>query len=207
MGGSNDPGAFGRAVAEVVDQIMELTGGVLLDTGRAVLLPPDWRPGVPASLRKFPVVDWVAVDVCPDDDGRYGLETTGMPRFGLPDLRVAGLQEHHIHGWLHLMYGLAGLLIRRTLQDAVARRRGDVHLVPVEVSVSTTDTAIAMAVPPTGPPARKIPEGRATVCLRHDASARRLVVLPPAYLSGGEARWRDRAAAAMCEGDDARGVR
>ncbi|WP_433497950.1 hypothetical protein ACQP1K_24015 [Sphaerimonospora sp. CA-214678] len=211
-----------RATAGAVDQIMELTGGVLLDTGRAALLPPDWRPRTSTSPQTFPVVDWAGVDVCLDDGGRYGLETTGMSRFGLPDLRVAGLQEHHIHGWLHLMYGLAGVLVRGVFKGAGVRRDG-VHLVPVEISVSTTDTAIAMAVPlerpPTGPPRppmarpagpaasgtrRKIPGGRANVRLRHDVPACRLIVLPPADLSGSETRWRDRTAMAMCQGDDAR---
>ncbi len=197
-----------RAVLEVVDQIMELTGGVLLDTGRAALLPPEWRPRTATSPQAFPVVDWVGVDVCLDDDGRYGLETTGMSRFGLPDLQVAGLQEHHVHGWLHLMYGLAGVLTRGILKGAGAWRDG-VYPVPVEISVSTTDTAIAMASPTRSAGSaksrsrREIPRGRATVRLRHDTSAGRLLVRPPADLSGGEARWRDRTAMAMCEGDDA----
>ncbi|MFC0862068.1 hypothetical protein ACFHYQ_07145 [Sphaerimonospora cavernae] len=209
------PPAHLDACAATVERVAEMTGGMLLDTERAVLLPPAWRPRTSPSPEHFPIRDWVGVDVRVDDDGRYGVDTTGMSRFGLPDLRAAGLQEHHIHGWLHLTYGLAGVLVRRVLKDAGVRRRDGVHMVPMEISVSTTDTAIAMASQPgpARPPGSRpaglagsevrpaIPPGRATVRLRHDTSAGRLLVLPPA--NHAEARWRDRTALVMCQGDDA----
>ncbi|MEZ0073508.1 hypothetical protein [Planotetraspora sp. GP83] len=190
------PPAHLQACAQVTDEVAELTGGIRLDPQALRLLPDPVQSRPVAAPEAFPIVHWMLVSQGPDDDGLYGMRTTGLSRFGLPELRTQRLQRHQVHGWWHLFNGLAGVLVRRIFDDARLRPQGGVHALPAHVVVSTADVAVAH-----GWEEEAETFGQATVRLRLDADAGYLTVLPPAGLSGGEARWRDRAALSMC-GDD-----
>jgi hypothetical protein len=199
------PPAHLPACAEATERIAELTGGIRLDAERSVLLPAPWRPSSPTAPEVFSTLEWVCVEISPDDDGRYDLHTAGMARFGLPDLGTWGLQAHHVHGWFHLLHGLAGVLVRRLFRDARLGPHGGMHTVPEEIVVSTADVTAAFT--PAASLSRRAGRraastGRARVRLRHDVRAGLLTVLPPEGLTGGEARWRERTALVMCEDAD-----
>ncbi|MCT9932644.1 hypothetical protein N5079_20800 [Planotetraspora sp. A-T 1434] len=189
------PPAHLHACAQLTDQVAELTGGIRLDADSPRILPGPWRPRSSPSPYTFPIVDWLFVTCGPDDDGLYSMRTKGLPRFGLPDLRTRRLQRHHAHGWFHLFNGLAGVLVRRLFDDARLRPHGGVHALASDVVVSAEDVSVAHGWPEPDKPQE------ATVRLRHDVGAGYLTVLPPDGFSGGEARWRDHTALAMC-GDD-----
>lgn len=178
--------------ATATDQIAELTSGILLDAETPCLLPLPWRTEPFLSREDFAVGDWIRVGCGRGDDGWYSMHTTGLSRLGLPELRTRRLLPHHVHGWMHLFSGLAQVLVSRLFGAVETRPDRRSHHVPQELVVTTTDVAVA------GGFAKPGTRRHATVRLSYDKRTRCLLVLAPAEFAGGEARWRDRAADAMC---------
>jgi hypothetical protein len=92
-------GAASRLGADVVD----LLANQVLDLGTT-------RASLPDAEGLVCIADWVAVEVWPEPDG-YTCTTSGLRRFGLPELRTLAVPAGLVDAWGRAMVGLAGRLL------------------------------------------------------------------------------------------------
>lgn len=102
-------------------------------------------PGSPALAEAdggFCLPDWVAVRVCDD-----GLVTSGLGRFGLPELRVTDVPPDHYLAWGLALVGLGQRL--HSVLRCDLRRFAEVAFVqaPAELMVMPADLGGAQALP------------------------------------------------------------
>ncbi|MFO7250487.1 MAG: hypothetical protein DIU60_007035 [Actinomycetes bacterium] len=149
------------AAARVVDTLADTTGGIPLDAEAPRILPLPWRPTVAASPDKFAIAEWLWIGIHPETAG-HSIQTTGLARLGLPELRVEEVPLRHATAWIRLVKGLARSLTARLFTHLSARDPVTPLPVPVEPVVTTADAALAQNAPPP-------PEPRAlTVRLRRE---------------------------------------
>ena len=141
------------AAARAVDTLAELTGGIRLDPDVPRLLPVPWRPVPATGPETFVAGDWLWPSIGLEERG-HTLLTTGMTRFGLPELGADGLDADQVHPGIRLLDRLARSLIRRLFTHLAANPADTVLTLPAELPISGSD----------GPP---------TVRLRHDRAALR----------------------------------
>jgi len=164
------PPAHLYATARAVDALAESTGGVPLDAEAPRTLPRPWRPRVAAAPEEFAVAEWLWIGVHPDTGG-YAMQTTGLTRLGLPELRAEAVALRHVAAWTRLFKALARSLACRLFAHlADAGEPVPPLSVPAEPVVTTADAAAAQNAPPP-------PEPRAlTVRLRREPSSPRVPV-------------------------------
>jgi hypothetical protein len=180
------------ACAHAVDALAERTGGMRFDPDRVRLLPGPWRPEPWETPDRFAVMPWIRVSVAREGAGHV-MDTTGLDRLGLPELRATRLAKEHVHGWYHLFAGLAQVLARHTFTTGE-------RTLPVRLTVTRADVAAAEGRQSLAPAAG----AEATVRLRHAAPGRhgglgRLDVLPPEEHRGHEREWRTAVVHALCD--------
>jgi hypothetical protein len=91
--------------------IVDLLATRLLDV-------PAVRSTLPDSEGLVCLADWITVSYWPDQAG-YACATTGLRRFGLPELRTLSTPPHLVNAWGSAMIGLAGRLLA-SWRDALA---------------------------------------------------------------------------------------
>jgi hypothetical protein len=171
------------------------TGGILLDPDVPFIGP---GPGASCALRDrelFQVVDWIEVAVADEDDPRAGrwLATSGLPRFGLPELQIhqvpAGLDDP----WTAIINGLAQLLLQAHWDSLAARPGLAFREFPDTLTLTSADITHA-----TG---RPLPPAATRIRLRLDLGSPDdtafLTILPPRGYRGTEAHWRKEVSAAL----------
>lgn len=140
------------AAARAVDVLAAATGGVPLDAEAPRLLPRPWRPHPARAPEAFAVGEWLWIGVHPDRGG-YALQTTGLARLGLPELRAESVPTGHATAWIPALKALAQVLTRHLLTRLTpASRPATTLALPAEPVITTTDAAAARnAAPPAEP--------------------------------------------------------
>jgi hypothetical protein len=165
----------------------------LLTTGRALASLYPKEDGA------FRVSDWVRVAYLLAGDGDIDLETTGMVRYGLPELRVAAVPAPLARSWCAVLTGIAFRVVE--LFQAQWKPGDALALIPAQVGVTADDIAAAYCLPG-GYRSREMgwrwtslgnPETCFVLCL----SGGLLCVRPPVSWDGSETGFR----AAVCAGD------
>jgi hypothetical protein len=173
-------GAAARLGSDVVDLI---THEVLELTSCQASLPD--RDGLVC------LTNWVGVEWWPDGDG-YSCATTGLRRFGLPELQTLGMPPSTVDSWGSAMVGLAGQLIAGWRDALTADLLPASVTLPATLSLTATDVieTHARITEKAGPQASAGGPDAATVRLVHQAGAdgswtsARLTVRPPASWPG-----------------------
>lgn len=157
------------AVARAVEALAETTGGHPLDAEAPRPLPRPWRPAIATTPDTFAVADWLWIGVHPDPGG-YALQTTGLARLGLPELRAEAIPVRRVTSWTRLFRALARSLTARLFDHLSAHESATPLPIPAEPVVTTADEALARNTPPP-------PEPRAlTVRLRREPASPRVPV-------------------------------
>jgi hypothetical protein len=173
-------GAAARLDSDVVDLI---THEVLdLTSSRASL--PD-RDGLVC------LTDWVRVEWWPDQGG-YSCATTGLRRFGLPELQTLAMSPSIVDSWGSAMVGLAGQLIAAWRDALAGDRPPPAVTLPASLCLTATDVieTHARITEKAGPRASAGGSDAATVRLEHQRgtdgswTSARLTVRPPASWPG-----------------------
>ncbi len=142
--------------------VVDLLSTQLLDASAVRATLPD----VHGLVR---LADWVSVTYWPDQAG-YACTTTGLRRFGLPELQTLSTPPNLVHAWSRAMIGIAGRLVA-DWRDALASapRAAFVHMRP---SLVLTDNDVIEAHTRTidryGPKATIASPAQATVRLALD---------------------------------------
>lgn len=158
------------ATARAVDVLAGVTGGVPLDAEAPRTLPRPWRPTPAATPEAFAVAEWLWIGIHPDAGG-YTLQTTGLARLGLPELRAEAVALHHVAAWTRLLKALARSLTARLFTHLAGAPDPAAPLpVPAEPLLTTADAAAAQNAPPPAEP-RAL-----TVRLRHEPPSPRVPV-------------------------------
>lgn len=93
----------------------------------------------------FRVSDWVRVAYLLEPGGGVDLETTGMVRYGLPELRIAAVPARLTRSWCAVLTGIAFRIIEEFQNQW---KPGDVlALIPSETGVTADDIAAAYCLP------------------------------------------------------------
>ncbi|GAA0998749.1 hypothetical protein GCM10009555_098600 [Acrocarpospora macrocephala] len=97
------------------------------------------------------------------DAGSVRLTTHGMARLGLPELRVFAVPDRHVPTWTTTLHGLAHILLTRQLTAIATHPTRGSHLLPTELTVTSTDITTAEGLTPPvahGGEAGDVGEGR-----------------------------------------------
>lgn len=175
------------------------TSGVVLDPEIPRLLPiAGYASGVPGDGRVV-VADHVVVPTnAAETKGAAATWTTtsGMPRFGLPDLEMRFVPPGRARDVVPLVLGVAQRLLDQAL-DQAARAPRETALEELELeaeqTVTLTDVAAAFGDPR---PTADASEG-ATVALTHEPGQAFVTVGPPASFTGERAEWYPRVLRAL----------
>jgi hypothetical protein len=76
------------------------------------------RTSLPNAAGQVRLADWVSVECWPDRAG-YACTTTGLRRFGLPEMQTLATPPNLVDAWSRAMIGLAGQLLA-SWRDALA---------------------------------------------------------------------------------------
>ncbi len=111
--------------------------------------------GVDRSLRTLPddkgrirLADWVWVDYSPDSTG-YWVTTTGLRRFGLPELQTIAAPPNVVESWGRAMTGLAHVLLAAWSAALSNDRHAAFVQIPAMIEVGAQDVDTAYGRDPT----------------------------------------------------------
>jgi hypothetical protein len=144
-------GAAARLGADVID---------LLAT--AVLDLPAIQASLPDADGMVCLADWVSVGCWLEADG-YTCTTTGLHRFGLPELQTLAVPPHLVDPWGRAMLGLAGRLLA-AWQEALHRQA---------IEAPTVASGAVAAAPPSSPAPTTRPQ--------HEPGSRSVVAVPAEF--------------------------
>jgi hypothetical protein len=125
-------GAAQRLGADIVD----LIAGQVLD-------PTAARTSLPDSEGLVCLADWVGVEVWPEPTG-YSCTTSGLRRFGLPELQSLATPAQLVDAWGRAMVGIAWRLLA-LWRDALPPHGPLPELVTVPALLTVTDTDVIEA--------------------------------------------------------------
>lgn len=86
------------------------TGGILIDPSILEVRPAGWEPLPLQAPWDFAVADWVKV-ICSSEPEGIWASTSGLARFGLPELQVKEVPEALARPWCDVLHGLALVLL------------------------------------------------------------------------------------------------
>lgn len=102
------------------------------------------RASLPDAAGLVCLADWVAVEVWPERDG-YTCTTSGLRRFGLPELQTTATPAGVVDAWGRAMVGLAWRLLA-LWRDALAPHGDNLPATaPVPAAITVTDTDVIEA--------------------------------------------------------------
>lgn len=133
-----------EAVARACAAALAARAGVpLVDSFPPVVLDPtqaiESLPGADYEIR---VADWVLTLTSVGEPG-LRVSTSGLGRFGLPEVQAHGVPPHLIPSWERLMLGLSSRLLTLWIDESLPERGGAVAEVPAEIEVGEDDVAYA----------------------------------------------------------------
>jgi hypothetical protein len=185
--------------ATTAEALAVSTGGILLDPGAPLLRRTPWAPCALRDRDDFAVAEWLEVTVSADEtDLRRGMwmTTSGLSRFGLPELQAKRVPPDLTKGWCDVLNGLAQTLLSAHWADLDAEPGRAFREIAETVTVTSEDIEAA-----TG---RSCPPGAAEVRLRLDPGAPGavsfLTVMPPRVFRGPAGRWRREVVTALLGG-------
>ncbi len=109
-----------------------------------VLDLPTVSASLPDAAGLVCLADWVAVEVWPERDG-YSCTTSGLRRFGLPELQTTATPAGVVDAWGRAMVGLAWRLLG-AWRDALAPHGDSLPAtVPLPTAITVTDTDVIEA--------------------------------------------------------------
>ena len=139
-----------RAIATV---LAEQVGSDVIDVlNDQVLDPSRAQATLPDAEGRLRLADWVWVDYSPDRAG-YWCTTTGLRRFGLPELQTLTAPPNVVEPWGQAMTGVAHRLLDAWSQTLSYDRQAAFVQLPSRLEVTATDVAVAYRRPVTGHPA------------------------------------------------------
>jgi hypothetical protein len=142
------------------------TGGVFLDPEAPFLRRVRWAPCALRDRTTFAVAEWLEVAVSADrTDVRRGMwmTTSGLARFGLPELQGRRIPPDLTTGWCDVLSGLAQTLLDAHWADLGVEPERAFREIAETVTVTSEDVEAA-----TG---RTCPPGAAELRLRLDPGA------------------------------------
>jgi hypothetical protein len=151
-----------RAVATVA---AEQVGSDVVDIlNYQVLTTATARRTLPDASGRVRLADWIWVDHSADSTG-YWCTTTGLRRFGLPELQTLAAPPHVVEAWGRVMTGLSHRVLGLWSERLTADREAAFVQLPALVEITRDDVAVAYGRPATGT------GGGATVRLALDPGA------------------------------------
>jgi hypothetical protein len=135
-----------RAIATVLAErlgsdVIDILNYQILDPARAAATLPD-------ADDQIRLADWVWVDYSPDRTG-YWCTTTGLRRFGLPELQTLNAPPNVVEAWGQTMTGIAHRLLGAWGEVLSPDRSVAFVQLPAQVRVTADDVAAAYGDPPT----------------------------------------------------------
>jgi hypothetical protein len=185
--------------ATTAEALAVSTGGILLDPEAPLLRRTRWAPCALRDRNGFAVAEWVEIAVSADEtDIRRGMwmTTSGLSRFGLPELQGKRISPDLTTAWCDVLNGLAQALLDAHWADLDVEPGRAFREIAETVTVTSEDVEAA-----TG---RSYPPGAAEVRLRLDpgapGAASFLTIMPPRALRGPAWHWRREVVAALLGG-------
>jgi hypothetical protein len=182
-----------RALAAVVAErlgsdVVDVLNYHVLDVAAANRTLPD-------AHDRIRLADWIWIDHSADSTG-YWCTTTGLRRFGLPELQTLATPPHVVEAWGRTMTGIAHRLLAAWSERLANDRHAALVELPALLDVSRDDVAVAYGREPT--------QGgsRATVRLALDPGANPaqhsfLTIHPPLSWSGSAGEYFSSVCAAL----------
>ncbi|MDT5027276.1 MAG: hypothetical protein QOE61_3702, partial [Micromonosporaceae bacterium] len=129
-----------RAIATVLAEqlgsdVVDVLNYQVLDTARASATLPD-------EDGRIRLADWVWVDYSPDRTG-YWCTTTGLRRFGLPELQTLTAPPNVVEPWGQAMTGMAHRLLAAWSETLSYDREAAFVQLPSKLEVTGADVAVA----------------------------------------------------------------
>ena len=150
--------ALAVVVAEQLDSdVVDVLNYQVLDVETATRTLPNSRDWIRLA-------DWVWVDHSADSTG-YWCTTTGLRRFGLPELQTFATPPHVVEAWGRTMTGIAHRVLGAWSERLADDRHAAFIELPALYEVTRDDVAVAYGRPPTQA------AGSATVRLALDPGA------------------------------------
>jgi hypothetical protein len=138
-----------RAIATVLAEqlgsdVIDVLNYQVLDTARASATLPD-------EDGRIRLADWVWVDYSPDPTG-YWCTTTGLRRFGLPELQTLTAPPNVVEPWGEAMTGMAHRLLAAWSETLSYDREAAFVQLPSKLEVTGADVAVAYGRSEVGDP-------------------------------------------------------
>lgn len=132
--------ALATVLAEGLDgDVIDVLNYQVLDVDRS-------RATLPDDDGRIRLADWVWVDYSPDSTG-YWCTTTGLLRFGLPELQTLAAPPNAVEPWGQAMTGVAHRLLAAWSETLSADRHAAFVQLPALLHVSADDVAAAYGRP------------------------------------------------------------
>jgi hypothetical protein len=132
--------AIATVLAERLDSdVIDVLNYQVLDPARAGSTLPD-------EDGRVRLADWVWVDYSPDRTG-YWCTTTGLRRFGLPELQTLTAPPNVVESWGRAMTGVAHRLLAAWSETLSYDRDAAFIQLPSQLEVTAADVAVAYGRP------------------------------------------------------------
>lgn len=136
-----------RALATVVAQrldsdVIDVLNYQVLDVAQA-------RRTLPDPTGRIRLADWIWVDHSADSTG-YWCTTTGLRRFGLPELQTLAAPPNVVESWGRTMTGIAHRLLGLWSEQLADDRDAAFVQLPALIDIGRDDVAVAYGREPTG---------------------------------------------------------
>lgn len=173
--------AFATIIAERLDSdVIDILNYQSLTANRAMQTLPD-------ANEEVLFADWLTVDYSPDTSG-YWCTTTGLRRFGLPELQTLATPPNVVEAWGRALTGIAVRLLATWIEALAADRGAAFVELPAQLTVRASDVAMAYgSAPPDAAEADASPAATVRLSLdpgEHPGQHAFLTVHPPLDWSG-----------------------
>jgi hypothetical protein len=122
------------------------TGGVILDVATAApLRQPNWQH-LPSEAETFPIGMWISATGQSAGE-HWNLHTTGLSRFGLPDLTVRNIPVELCSSWTLILAGAARRLLLDQWNDLADNRDQPFREIPAIATITADDIETAVNLP------------------------------------------------------------